>query len=253
VHGTKLVAIKLSRKLGCEGGHPILLAAENLGSAKNSGSVGIAHDFGEKRHDTEAEFISRVMELGICRILTETDAAELAKCVDLVAGDAEKGAVNHELATLRNRLHASETRGASASQEVEKTGFDLIIRMVRENEGIGFRPCGAFFKERQAQFASGQFDGFFLSLSVFRRPAASVLNAEPSEGSVIKNQTRIRIRTPPAQRVVEMADNEVFVTQLKKSMEKHHRVTAAGDADEKFFSFGNTAHHFGDGFQNDGL
>ena len=125
--------------------------------------------------------------------------------------------------------------------------------MVSENEAIGFRPRGAFFKERQAQFTGSQFDGFFLSLGVFHRPAASVLNAEHTEGSLVKNQTRIRIRTPPTQRVVEVADNEVFVTQLKKSMEQHHRVTAAGDADEKFFSFGNTAHHLGGGFQNDGL
>lgn len=46
----------------------------------------------------------------------------------------------------------------------------------------------------------------------------------------------IRIRTPPAQGVVEMADDDVFKTCRQERMQKNHRITPPGDADEKLFA-----------------
>jgi hypothetical protein len=109
-----------------------------------------------------AEFVSCVVEPGICRILAEADFVLFAEGFNLRAGDTQKRAVNGEFTELSNWSHAPESGGTGASQEVEKTGLDLIIGMVGQNEGICFFPDGAFLKEGHAQIAGGEFKGFFL-------------------------------------------------------------------------------------------
>jgi hypothetical protein len=109
-----------------------------------------------------AELVSRVLEPSICRILEEEDFVLFAEGFDLRAGDTEKWAVNGKFAELSDRSHAPESSGTSASEEVEKTGLDLIIGMMGQNEGFCFFPGGALLKEGHAQFAGGKFEGFFL-------------------------------------------------------------------------------------------
>jgi hypothetical protein len=103
-----------------------------------------------------------VIEPGICRILAEADFVLFAEGFDLRAGDTQKRAVNGEFAELSNRSHTHESSGTGASEEVEKTGLDLIIGMVGKNEEFCFFPGCAFLKEGHAKFAGGEFEGFFL-------------------------------------------------------------------------------------------
>jgi hypothetical protein len=109
-----------------------------------------------------AEFVSCVLEPSICRILAEADFLLFAEGFDLRAGDTQKRAVNGEFAELSDRSHAPESGGSGASEKVEKTGLDLIIGMVGKNEEFCFFPGGTFLKEGHAQFAGGEFEGFFL-------------------------------------------------------------------------------------------
>jgi hypothetical protein len=109
-----------------------------------------------------AEFVSRVLEPGIRRILAEADFVLFAKGFDLRAGDTQKRAVNGEFAELSNRSHAPESGGTGASEEVEKTGLNLIIGMMGQDEEFCFFPGGTFLQEGHAQFAGGEFEGFFL-------------------------------------------------------------------------------------------
>jgi hypothetical protein len=193
------------------------------------------------------EFVSRVFELSIRRVLAEPDFVLLAEGFDLRASDAEQRAVDGEFAELRERFHAPESCGACSPQKVEKTGLDLIIGMVCQNEGFCFQPDGTLLEEGHAQFAGGEFEGFFLVCGKLRSSAAGMLDGKPETTSLVQDKAGIRIRTPPAQGVVKMANDEIFKTSRQKRMEQDHGITTARDADEEFFSLRNACHRLSKG------
>jgi hypothetical protein len=140
-----------------------------------------------------AEFVSRVLKPGIRRILAEADFLLFAEGFDLRAGDTQKRAVNGEFAELGNRSHATESSGTCSSEEVEKTGLDLIIGMVGQDEGFCFFPGDAFLKEGHAQFAGGEFEGFFLGCGKLRSPRAGMLDGKIQTARLADNKAGVRI------------------------------------------------------------
>ena len=109
-----------------------------------------------QRQDAVAEFVSCMLKPGIRRILAKADFLLFTEGVDLRAGNTQERAVNGEFPELRNRSHTPESSGARASEEIEKTGLDLIIGMMGQDEGFCFCPGRAFLEEGHAQFAGGQ-------------------------------------------------------------------------------------------------
>jgi hypothetical protein len=163
----------------------------------------------------------------------------LAEVFDLRAGDTKQWAVDGEFAELRNGFHTPESGGTGASEEVEKTGLDLIIGMMGENENFGFFPSGAFLEEGHAQLAGGEFQGFFFGCGELRSSRLGVLDAKSRAARLGDDEAGIGLGTPSAQGVVEMADDEVFETGPQKRVEQDHRVTAARDTYEEFFTLRN--------------
>jgi hypothetical protein len=163
----------------------------------------------------------------------------LAEVFDLRASDAKQGAVNDEFAKLGNGFHTPESCGTRASKEIEKAGLDLIIGMVGEDETFGFFPGGTFLKEGHAQLAGGEFQGFFLGCGKLCSSRLGMLNAKSRAARLGDDESGIGIGASSAQGVVEMADDEVFETGTQKRVEQDHRVAAARDADEEFFTLRN--------------
>ncbi len=63
--------------------------------------------------------------------------------------------------------HASQSGGAGAAEEIEQTGFDLVVCMVREDQSAAAAAAGALGVEGIAEFARGEFEGFFVCGGVF--------------------------------------------------------------------------------------
>jgi hypothetical protein len=160
----------------------------------------------------------------------------LAEVFDLRAGDSKQRAVDSEFAELRNGFYTPEPGGTRASEKVEKTGLDLIIGMVGEDENFSFFPRGAFLKEGHAQFAGGEFQGFFFGCGEFRSSCLGMLDAKSRAARLADDEAGVGIGAPSTQGVVEMADDEVFKTGPQKRVKQDHRIAASRDADEEFFT-----------------
>ena len=109
------------------------------------------------------------------------------------AGDTQKRAVNGEFAELGNRFHAPESGCTGASEEIEKTGLDLIIGMMGQDEGFCFYPGGTFLKEGHAQFAGGEFEGFFLGCGELRSPRLGMLHGKIQAARLTDDKAGVRI------------------------------------------------------------
>ena len=163
----------------------------------------------------------------------------LAEVFDLRAGDSKQWTVDSEFAELRNRFYTPEPGGTCASEEVEKTGLDLIIGVMSEDENFGSFPHGAFLKERHAQLAGGEFQGFFFGCGELLSSCLGMFDAKSRAARLADDEAGIGIGAPSTQGVVEMADDEVFKTGPQKRVEQDHRITTARDADEEFFALRN--------------
>ena len=140
-----------------------------------------------------AEFVSCVVEPSICRILAEADFVLFAEGFNLRAGDTQKRAVNGDFAELSNWFHTPESGGTGASEEVEKTGLNLIIGMVSQDENFCLCTGRTLLEEGHAQLAGGEFEGFFFGCGELRSPRAGVLHGKIQAARLTDDKAGVRI------------------------------------------------------------
>ena len=105
--------------------------------------------------------------------------------------------------------------------------------MVREDQSAAAAAAGAFLKEGIAEFARGEFEGFFVGGGVFAGVGKGGLERQPEFGGGTADEFRIGGGFPAAQAMVEVADNQIFETRGFQRMQENHGIPAARHAHKK--------------------
>jgi hypothetical protein len=199
--------------------HPFLLGAEDFGSPGNGFAKAWTESPLDRRDDGKAELVPRMKELGIGRILAKSDAAELLVKINFSPLNAQHRTVNSEGAEFRDRLHSRQSRGASATKEIEKAGLDLVIGVVGQDEVPAFVNLGALGKEGLAKLSGGEFEGYFLLRRELGRSCPGRFQFTPQRLGMPTNENQILPRGSTAQGVIEMADDESLESEPNKCVE----------------------------------
>jgi hypothetical protein len=177
-----------------------------------------------------ADPVPRVRRRRVREVLAVADLFLRDVVVNLLPADGEHRADDREPVADAHRLHPRKPGGTGAAEELKQARLDLVVAVVREQKPAAPVTLRAFLKKGAPQLARGEFRRAASGLGKVFRPCAGEL-AVPGGAP---DKIRIRARCPPAQPVVEVADDELLEPQRAQCMQKHHRIASAGDPDQKW-------------------
>jgi hypothetical protein len=174
---------------------------------------------------------------GVRGVFTEGDFSRLRPGGDFIAPDSEERTQDFEFSDSGAGLHSTQAGGTRAAQEVEEASLDLVIGMVGERDAAATAALRTAIEKRVAEFPGGEFEGFFVGGGVILGSRPGEFQRETEFGGGARHEFDILCGCLSAERVVEVADGEFFEPAFQQTVEEHHRVPAAGDADEQWRSF----------------
>jgi len=140
--------------------HPSFFLPKDFGGAQNRGAEVCCHHALQDGKDFVSEPVSRMGGIDIAGVLPPSETMGFCEEGDVRPRDLEEGTDNGERTDLGRRFDPGKASGTGTTQKIEKTGLDLIVRMVGEEKARTTMGSGAAGKEGEPEIPGGQFDRF---------------------------------------------------------------------------------------------
>ncbi len=131
-----------------------------------------------------------------------------------------------------NIAHGGETGETGAAKKVNQKRLDQVVGVMCEKDCVTASLFRDFCKERIARLTRGSFDRHLL----FSRDRADIRRSDFKIDIVFRREffdkARVGIARASAQLVIQVADDQLLVTNVDKVMKERDGIASAGNADE---------------------